>query len=146
MGLPYSKQINEAFDQVTPLVAEGFKVLETTKNISILLATIQVLNTIFLLLILAALVALLIIANPDLENERRLLITPTLQWFTAWVTDRSSRRYLALVISVVVGGVFVGAFGALYMMRKTEMEAVVHAEQQDQDSDAGANAMDGDAK
>ena len=41
MGLPYSKQINEAFDQVTPLVAEGFKVLETTKNISILLATMQ---------------------------------------------------------------------------------------------------------
>ena len=66
MGIPYSKQINAAFDQVTPLVAESFKALETTKNIIILLAVIQVLTVILLSLILTVLVALLITCNPDL--------------------------------------------------------------------------------
>lgn len=42
MGLPYSKQIHSAFDQVTPLVAAGFEVLRTTKNIAIFLACLQV--------------------------------------------------------------------------------------------------------
>jgi hypothetical protein len=52
MGLPYSRQINAAFEEVTPLVAAGFKVLRTTRNISILLAIIQVLTVFFLFLIL----------------------------------------------------------------------------------------------
>lgn len=67
MGIPYSREINAAFEQVTPLVAAGFKVLRTTKNISIVLAIIQVLTVVFLGLILLALIALLYTVNPDLE-------------------------------------------------------------------------------
>jgi hypothetical protein len=67
MGIPYSRQINAAFEEVTPLVAAGFKVLRTTRNISILLAVIQVLTVFFLFLILLGIVALLYCVNPDLE-------------------------------------------------------------------------------
>jgi hypothetical protein len=67
MGIPYSREINAAFEQVTPLVAAGYKVLRTTKNISIILAIIQVLTVVLLGLILLALVALLYTVNPDLE-------------------------------------------------------------------------------
>lgn len=67
MGIPYSREINAAFEQVTPLVAAGFKVLRTTKNISIILAIIQVLTVLFLGLILLALIALLYTINPELE-------------------------------------------------------------------------------
>jgi hypothetical protein len=67
MGIPYSRQINAAFEQVTPLVAAGFKVLRTTRDISILLAIIQVLTVVLLGLILVGLVALLYCVNPDLE-------------------------------------------------------------------------------
>jgi len=67
MGIPYSRQINAAFEQVTPLVAAGFKVLRTTRDISILLAVIQVLTVILLGFILVALVLLLYCVNPDLE-------------------------------------------------------------------------------
>jgi hypothetical protein len=67
MGIPYSRQINAAFEQVTPLVAAGFKVLRTTRDISILLAVIQVLTVLLLGLILCGLVALLYCVNPDLE-------------------------------------------------------------------------------
>lgn len=71
MGIPYSRQINAAFEQVTPLVAAGFKVLRTTRDISILLAVIQVLTVFFLSLILSALVVLCYCVNPDLEVRRR---------------------------------------------------------------------------
>jgi hypothetical protein len=67
MGIPYSHEINAAFDQVTPLVAAGFKVLKTTRNISILLAIIQVLTVVFLALILVVLLGVLYSVNPDLE-------------------------------------------------------------------------------
>lgn len=67
MGLPYSRQINAAFEQVTPLVAAGFKVLRTTRDISILLAVIQVLTVILLFLILLALLGVMYCVNPDLE-------------------------------------------------------------------------------
>ncbi|KAG9200531.1 hypothetical protein G6514_006873 [Epicoccum nigrum] len=80
MGIPYSREINAAFEQVTPLVAAGYKVLRTTKNISIILAIIQVLTVVLLGLILLALVALLYTVNPDLEEERKQLITPWLRY------------------------------------------------------------------
>ncbi|KAF2126520.1 hypothetical protein P153DRAFT_346353 [Dothidotthia symphoricarpi CBS 119687] len=92
MGIPYSREINAAFDQVTPLVAAGFEVLQTTKNISILLAVIQVLTVFFLALILLALIVLLYCVNPDLEHERQALITPTLRYIaniTVWGLVRS---------------------------------------------------------
>jgi hypothetical protein len=71
MGIPYSRQINAAFEQVTPLVAAGFKVLRTTRDISILLAVIQVLTVALLGLILLGLVALLYSVNPDLEVRKK---------------------------------------------------------------------------
>lgn len=85
MGIPYSKEINIAFAQVTPLVAAGFEVLQTTKNISILLAAVQILTTVFLLLILLALLALICVVNPDLVRERDELVTPVVRWLAGWV-------------------------------------------------------------
>lgn len=67
MGIPYSREINAAFEQVTPLVAAGYKVLRTTKNISVLLAIIQVLTVLLLFMVWLALVALMYCVNPDLE-------------------------------------------------------------------------------
>lgn len=76
MGIPYSREINTAFEQVAPLVAAGFEVLQTTKNISILLAAIQVLTVLTLVAVLFVLIAILYSVNPDLEDERRELVTP----------------------------------------------------------------------
>lgn len=85
MGIPYSREINFAFAQVTPLVAAGFQVLQTTKNISILLAAIQVLTALLLFLILLALVGLLCAVNPDLQRETDELVTPVVRWLAGWV-------------------------------------------------------------
>lgn len=145
MGIPYSRQIDAAFSQVTPLVAEGFKVLETTKNISILLATIQVFTVIFLFLIFGTLIALLISVNPDLEHERKTLVTPVLRWFTRWITEQESRRYLILTVFVVVGGAFFGAGGGWWLMRRFEMEAVTRAELEEKaDGDAAEGEQEQD--
>ncbi|KAF2475767.1 uncharacterized protein BDR25DRAFT_88599 [Lindgomyces ingoldianus] len=80
MGIPYSREINAAFEQVTPLVAQGFQVLRTTKNISILLAVIQVLTVLILAMILFALLGILYSVNPDLEAERKEIVTPVFRW------------------------------------------------------------------
>jgi hypothetical protein len=85
MGIPYSREINAAFEQVTPLVAAGFEVLQTTKDIAILLACIQVLTVAILSLILVSLFGLLLTMNPDLEYERQQLVTPALQWLSSWL-------------------------------------------------------------
>jgi hypothetical protein len=108
MGLPYSKQINAAFDQVTPLVAAGFEVLQTTKDIAILLAVIQVLVAFTLILILLALIALLFTVNPDLENERRQLVTPVMQWLASWVFKYGRVASWILRIASVIGFVLLG--------------------------------------
>lgn len=121
MGIPYSKQINDAFDQVTPLVAEGFKVLETTKNISILLAAIQVLTVILLLFIFATLLALLITCNPDLTYERQSLVTPVLRWFSAWLLEDDARTYLAIVVMVICFGTVAGAAAGFVLMSQSTL-------------------------
>lgn len=115
MRLPYSKQINAAFDQVTPLVAAGYEVLQTTKNISILLAAIQVLTVLLLGLILLTLLALLISINPDLDRERQTLITPALKNITAaveWLQQFS--RALRIVFWIVVIGMTVGGLAGIW--------------------------------
>ncbi|KAF1949830.1 hypothetical protein CC80DRAFT_366543, partial [Byssothecium circinans] len=94
MGIPYSREIDAAFGQVTPLVAAGFRVLKTTRNISILLAVIQVLTVFILGLILVALVAIMYCVNPDLEHERQLLITPPLRRL-ANLTVYATAKFLA---------------------------------------------------
>ncbi|KAK5205729.1 hypothetical protein LTR47_010523 [Exophiala xenobiotica] len=105
MGIPYSKEINAAFEQVTPLVAAGFEVLQTTKDIAILLAFIQILTVAILAFILLALLALLVTINPDMDKERRELVTPTLIWLVSWVYAYGTPmkwllRILLLVVSV----------------------------------------------
>lgn len=105
--MAYSREINAAFEQVTPLVVAGFKVLRTTKNISILLAVIQVLTVVFLGIIALILIAILYSVNPDLENERRQLVTPFFRWLASislWSFCKSlAGATLALGTVVVVG-------------------------------------------
>jgi hypothetical protein len=114
MGIPYSKQIHSAFDQVTPLVACGFRVLEKIRDISILVALIQLLTCFFLLLILLTLLGLLITVNPDLELERQTIVTPTVKWIASWVSDRDERRWMEVLLFVVIGGVGFGAWAGLH--------------------------------
>ncbi|KAK4233302.1 hypothetical protein C8A03DRAFT_38997 [Achaetomium macrosporum] len=137
MGLPYSKQIHRAFDQVTPLVAAGFRVLETSRDIAILVALIQVLTCVLLTLILLALLGLLVTVNPDLEVERRALVTPCVRWLTSWVREPQDRKWLEFVAFVVVGGVGLGAWAGSVVMRdagETEMErGLVVQEEEDEE-------------
>ncbi|KAH8666323.1 hypothetical protein BX600DRAFT_539430 [Xylariales sp. PMI_506] len=102
MGIPYSKQIHHAFDQVTPLVAAGFEVLKTTKNIAILLAVIQLFTAVVLSLILCALLGLLLAADPDLAAERAAIVTPTMRWLAAWVLDYGAFALRTAKITVVL--------------------------------------------
>lgn len=120
MGIPYSKQINSAFDQVTPLVACGFRVLETTRDISILVALIQVFNFVLLGLILLSMVGLLITVNPDLAAEREVVVTPVMRWLASWISNAEDRKWLQLVVFVIFGGVGLGAWTGCYVMRDTE--------------------------
>jgi hypothetical protein len=113
MGIPYSKQINLAFDQVTPLVAHGFTVLQTTRNITYLLAAIQVLTAVFLGLILMVLFGLIITVSPDLEHERRVLVTPVVKWIADTIMDYGWAVRVGVWI-VVIGSV-VGAAGGVYV-------------------------------
>ena len=88
MGIPYSRQINAAFEQVTPLVAAGFTVLRTTRDISILLAIIQVLTVVLLALILGVLVLIVYCVNPDLEVTSFSLFLFTLIFFFFFTLQR----------------------------------------------------------
>ncbi|KAI1848974.1 hypothetical protein JX265_001305 [Neoarthrinium moseri] len=103
MGIPYSKQINHAFDQVTPLVAAGFEVLKTTKNIAILLAFLQVFVALVLVLNFAALIGLLFVLNPETERERVEIVTPVLRWLGAWVLQYGSVVLGFLKVAIVLG-------------------------------------------
>ena len=106
MGIPYSRQINAAFDQVTPLVASAYEVLQTTKNISLLLAAIQILTVIFLALILVVLLGIAYSVNPDLDKERKALVTPTLKWLAVRIEKGPRSRLWWLLIAFVLGGVW----------------------------------------
>lgn len=79
MGIPYSKQINLAFDQVTPLVAAAFKVLQTTRNITYLLAAIQVLTAVFLGLIVRILLMKCIFWADDIIESLGMKLFLTLR-------------------------------------------------------------------
>ncbi len=117
MGIPYSKQIHYAFDQVTPLVAYGFRVLETSRDIAVLMALIQASMCMLLGLTLLALLALLITVNPDLEPERRAIVTPAVKWLAAWVKQQEDRRWLEIVVFVVLAGVALGSWAGSYVMQ-----------------------------
>ncbi|KAF7187724.1 hypothetical protein HII31_11063 [Pseudocercospora fuligena] len=90
---------------VTPLVAEGFEVLQTTRNITFLLAEIQVLTVLLLFLILIALAMLLVTCNPDLDRERQALITPVMRWSASWMMSSEGKRRFGFVgILAVIAG------------------------------------------
>lgn len=117
MGIPYSQEINHAFDQVTPLVASGFRVLETLKDISILAALIQVLICLLLSLILLEMLGLLITLNPDLEEERQAIVTPVVKWLASWVKNWEDRKWLEAVLFVVLGGIVLGTWAGCNAVR-----------------------------
>jgi hypothetical protein len=133
MGIPYSKQINLAFDQVTPLVAAGFEVLQTTRNITYLLAAIQVLTAVFLGLILITLIALIITVSPDLEVERKRIVTPVVKWLVGSV------GWLKVGLWIVVLGAALGAIGGWWVTREDVVVEVEGSEEEDE------NVADGDS-
>ncbi|CAI9636756.1 unnamed protein product [Alternaria burnsii] len=144
MGIPYSRQINAAFEQVTPLVAAGFKVLRTTRDISILLAVIQVLTVFLLGLILIALVVLLYCVNPDLEEERQAIITPWLRYFagiTLWSVLRTLLSLLA--VAGLAGAATWHFFLAKQWVEDVEYEGNVDADKALEDLDDDAQAESG---
>ncbi|KAI7209593.1 hypothetical protein KC333_g8650 [Hortaea werneckii] len=122
MGIPYSKEINQAFDQVAPLVAATLDVLQTSKNITYLLAAVQVLNAVLLLIAVVSLLGLLITVNPDLAEERRALVTPVVKHLASWVMPGSEGRWYLRVVAWSVATVWlVGCTAtAYYAMREND--------------------------
>ena len=110
MGIPYSRQINAAFDQVTPLVASAYEVLQTTKNISLLLAGIQILTVVLLSLILVVLIWIAYSVNPDVAVQRTRIVTPTMVWFAARVEKGPRSRFWWALGVLAVVGVLVGVW------------------------------------
>lgn len=108
MGMPDSKDVNTAFEQVTPLVEDGLWILNTTKYISLLGAAIQALNVALLWLILLSLLGLLITANPDLRDERQAVVTPVMQWVVSWVRYREDRKLLQILGFFMLMGLVFG--------------------------------------
>jgi TctA family transporter len=143
MGIPYSRQIHAAFDQVTPLVAAGFEVLQTTKNISILLAAIQVITVVILALILLAMLGLLITVNPDLHAERTAIVTPVVRWCACWVMPECEARWrLALSAFVLFAALFVlgwVCFSVSTDVKEIEAEEAVAAEHVKEEEDKAAS-------
>jgi hypothetical protein len=138
MGIPYSKQINLAFDQVTPLVAAGFKVLQTTKNITFLLAAIQILTTVSLGLILITLLALIITVNPDLEHERQVLVTPVMRWLADSVMQYW--RWVQVSLWTVIIGAVLGAVGGWYVTREVVESVEFEVEGPEGETEVGDDA------
>jgi hypothetical protein len=97
-------------------VAHGFKVLQTTRNITYLLAAIQVLTAMFLGLILITLLGLIITVSPDLEHERQVLVTPTVRWLAGSVIQYG--RWVQVCVWTVIIGSVVGAAGGVYVTRE----------------------------
>ena len=99
MGIPYSREINAAFEQVTPLVQAAYETLETIKNIALILLGLQVALFVTMLFNLLALVGLLFTLNPDLEKERKLFVTPVMKWIAGWsMTSAGQRKSIAAVL------------------------------------------------
>ena len=88
--------------------------LDTTKNIAVFLAYLQVLIAITLLLILLALTGLLFTLNPDLEHERKLLVTPVMKWIAGFSMTASGHRK-SIASALVSFFILVGAGFALYV-------------------------------
>lgn len=66
--------------------------MQTTKNIFILLAAVQVIKVVLPALTLLAMLALLITVNPDLEDERAAAVTPMMKWIIHRVSGNNGQR------------------------------------------------------
>lgn len=93
MGIPYSKQINQAFEEVSPLVAATLDVMHTTQEVSYILAGIQVITAVFQFATVVGIIGLLITLNPDLAAERTALVTPIMRYLASWVMPGSEGRW-----------------------------------------------------
>ncbi|KAK4545622.1 hypothetical protein LTR36_002575 [Oleoguttula mirabilis] len=113
MGIPYSKEINAAFDEVSPLVSATLDIVQTTKNISYLLAGIQVITAILQFATVLCLIGLLITLNPDLVKERTALITPALQYMASWVMPGSEGRWYFKVFGWMLAAAWMGGCAVL---------------------------------
>lgn len=142
MGIPYSREINAAFSQVTPLVASGYDVLNTTKNIAVALFVIEIVSVFLLSAILLGILALLITMNPDLAHERDVLVTPAMRWIASWhptnfaVAKRGVPLSVAagmVVVFMVAGWVFLGY---VYYKRKVEDATVENQVGEEQEGES----------
>ncbi len=140
MGLPYSKQINAAFDQVTPLVQAGFEVLQTTKDIAVFLAFLQVVVAVTLLFILLALIALLFTMNPDLQTEREQLVTPFMKWLAGWAYKYG--RFASWVVRIAF---LLGTVPFVYSIWNGLSSGHKDAELREEEGDGSEEKADGDA-
>jgi hypothetical protein len=139
MGIPYSKQINAAFDEVTPLVARGFDILQTTRDLSILLAAIQVLTVLLLGLLLVTQTALLITLNPDLEAERRAVVTPAVRHIAHLAAYPWAMRAAVLCLMMIGGGgAWYASRSVARVMDKHEDERQVEGEKRAEEAAAAA--------
>ena len=104
MGIPYSREINSAFEQVTPLIAAAYELLSTIKNIAILLSVIQILTVILLTLIFVSLLGFLYTMNPDLATERQQLVTPVMRWLAGWIHEfgETGKWFLRALVVLVL--------------------------------------------
>ena len=145
MGIPYSKQINAAFESVTPLVAAAYETLSTVKDISLLLLALEICSTIFLAIILVGIIALLFTVNPDLEKERKALVTPAMKWIASWMVKASGERksiFGSLVSFFMLIALSVGSY--VYYRRKMEdkaLEEEMAGNDPDRDKDEDLDAM-----
>lgn len=145
MGIPYSREINAAFESVTPLVASAYEVLETTKNIAVFITFLQIYAVITLTLILTALVGLLITTNPDLDKERKALVTPVMKWIASWImTTAGARKTLIAVLVFFFVLVGLGFMFYVYYIRNVE-DATIENEVGDDDVAGRMKGKDVDA-
>jgi hypothetical protein len=126
MGIPYSREINAAFEQVTPLVAAGFEVLDTIKNIAVALFFIEIFSAVLLSLILLALIGLLYTLNPELEEERKALVTPAMKWIASWSMNGVPKSLAVMLVAMfTLAGL--GFVGYVYYKRSVEDATVEDA-------------------
>ncbi|TEY36374.1 hypothetical protein BOTCAL_0555g00050 [Botryotinia calthae] len=160
MGIPYSKQIHSAFDQsqimmrrlqteVTPLVAagyplvaSGFEVLKTTKNIAILLAVVQVYTAVMLTVIFGVGCMLLVTINPDLEDERSRMISPTVRRGVEWIENWGGWVFWGVKFGVVCGVAGMGV-GVWKGERAGEMEREMAIEGENEETGSEDKEEDG---
>lgn len=146
MGIPYSREINAAFEQVTPLVASGYQVLNTTKNIAVALFVIEIISVILLSAILIGIIGLLYTLNPDLEHERKVFVTPAMKWIASWHPSNLGKRGAPLSVAMVLVGLFAAAGFAflfyVYYKRKVEDATVENEVGDESDKTNGKTGKD----